>query len=100
MRFELEIGDQEKNRIELYRHPWRGTLRITLNGQLVASKSPWSFFTHFNFQFVKRYEFTVGGKEKHQVTIEHERPLLFGGLRRQKYRLYVDGQLAEQHYGF
>jgi hypothetical protein len=49
---------------------------------------------------VKRYEFRVGQQESHEVAIEHERPWFFGGLRRNTYRVYVDGKLAQEHYGF
>ena len=100
MQFALDIGDREKHRIELRRSPWSGTLRITVNGQAVAGKSPWDMFTHCNYRFVDRYEFTVGEREKHQVAMVHERPLRWAGLRRQHYRVYVDGQLAAEHYGY
>ena len=100
MRFTLDVGNQEKNHIEFYRNPCSGRMRIKVNDRLVAQKSPWHFSTHVNFEWVKHYEFTVGEKERHQVVIEHERPFLLGGLRRQKYRVYLDGQLAQEHYGF
>src|SRR5580704_3535527 len=100
MRFTLDVGNQEKSHIELYRNHCSGRMRITVNDRLVAQKSPWTFSTHFNFEWVKRYELTVGEKEQHQVVIEHERPFLLAGFRRQKYRVYVDGQLAREHYGF
>jgi hypothetical protein len=100
MRFALDIGDREHHHIELNRSPWFGAVLITVNGQPVAGKSPWGVFTHFNYRFVDRYEFTVGEHEKHQVAMVHERPLLWGGLRRQQYRVYVDGELAAEHYGY
>jgi hypothetical protein len=74
--------------------------RITVDDQPIAGRSPWAFSTHFNFRHLKRYQFTVGKDEQHQVVIEHERSLLWAGLRRQKYRVYVDGQAVQEHYGF
>ncbi len=63
--------------------------------------SPWSPSAHFTFRkSVKRHEFTVGKEEKHQIMIEHRRALFVAGLRRQKYTVYVDGELLEEHYGF
>jgi hypothetical protein len=100
MRFALEVGTHEKTRIEVCRNPWWGRMKISANGALVAARSPWNLSTHFSFEFVKRYEFTVGDNEKHKVGIEHERPRLLAGFRRQEYRVYVDGQLVEEHYGF
>ena len=35
-----------------------------------------------------------------KITIEHERPVLFGGLRPNKYRVFVDGQMTEEHHGY
>ncbi len=100
MQFALEIGNQEKTRIEFYRNPWGGTMRITANGQTVTAKSSRDLSIHFNFEYVKRYEVTVGKQEKHQFAIEHERPRLLGGLRPHTYRVYVDEQLVEEHHGF
>src|SRR5438105_3543254 len=95
MRFEIDLGQHEKSHIEFYRNPLTGRMQVTVNDRPVAKKSPWNFFTHFNFEWVKRYEFAAGEKEQCQVVIEHERPSLFGGGRRQKYRVYVDGKLVQ-----
>ena len=47
--------------------------------------------THFNLQFVNRYEFIVGKRETHEVIIEHERPKYFGGFFPHDYRVSIDG---------
>jgi hypothetical protein len=49
---------------------------------------------------VKRYTFVVGQGERREVTIEHERPVVLGGLRPNKYRVFVDGQMTEMHQGY
>jgi hypothetical protein len=100
MQFSFEIGDREKIRIEFSRGFWWGGVTITANGQLVASRSALDPSTQFNFDFVKRYEFIVGDKEEHKVAIEHKRPVIFGGIRRQTYRVIVDEHLLEEHYGY
>jgi hypothetical protein len=100
MRFTFEVGDGQKCRVEFYRDPLFGTLTITADGRLVAFKDPAQLSTHFSFEFRKRYEFAVGEAEKHQVAIEHERPWLLGGLREHTYRVFVDGQLAEECRGY
>jgi hypothetical protein len=100
MRFSLEVGDGEKCRVEFYRGPLFGAMTVTANGKLVAFKDPEKLSTHFSFEYVNRYEFSVGEHEPHEVAIEHERPWFLGGLRRNQYRVYVDGKLVEGHYGF
>jgi hypothetical protein len=36
MRFAFKLGDIETARVEFYRNPWVGTMRITADGQQVA----------------------------------------------------------------
>ena len=100
MRFSFEVGDGEKCRVEFYRGPLFGAMTVTANGKLVVFKDPEKLSTHFSLECVKRYEFSVGEKERHEVAIEHERPLLLAGLRPHKYRVNVDGKLVEEHHGF
>lgn len=100
MRFAFEIGDSEKARVEFYRNPWIGTMRITADGQEVALVDPTHLSTHFNFQWVKRYTFVVGRAERREVTIEHERPALLGGLLPNTYRVFVDGRKVEEHHAY
>lgn len=97
MRFAFEVGDAEKVRVEFSRNPWIGTMRITAGGRQVAFVDPTRLSTHFDFKWVKRYTFAAGG---HEVTIEHERPTLCGGLRPNTYRVFVDGQKTEEHRGY
>ncbi|MCO6455648.1 MAG: hypothetical protein J5I93_10170 [Pirellulaceae bacterium] len=75
-------------------------MRITADGQQVALVDPTHLSTHFNHQWVKRYTFVVGKAEPHEVTIEHERPVMLGGLRPNSYRIFVDGQMIGQHSGY
>jgi hypothetical protein len=100
MRFSFEIGKGEKCRVEFYRGPLFGAVTVTANGKLVVFKDPEKLSTHFSFGLVKRFAFIAGEKEPHEVSIEHERPRFLGGLRRNKYRVNVDGKLVEEHYGY
>jgi hypothetical protein len=75
-------------------------MRITADGQQVAFVDPTRLSTHFNFKWVKRYTFVVGQGERHEVTIEHERPVMLGGLRSNMYCVFVDGQMTEMHQGY
>ena len=96
MQFTVEIGNKH-SRLEFYRSPWVGTVRILLDGHLVAERSPLSFGTHFNFQWTRRYQFHA---EAHDVVVEHERPLFFAGFLPQTYRVLVDGQVVHQEHGY
>ena len=70
MKFAFEVGDSEKARVEFYRSPWIGTMRITVDGQQVVYVAPTCLCTHFSFKWVKRYTFVVGKAERHEITIE------------------------------
>jgi hypothetical protein len=100
MRFTLEVGDNEKSRINFSRSSFTGAMQILVNGEAVARDSWLSPSTHLGFTRKRRYEFVVGKVEKHQVVIEKERPLLFGGVRPQTYRVFVDGQLIHEQRGY
>ena len=73
---------------------------IAADGQQVVFVDPTRLSAHFNFKWVKRYTFVVGQRERHEITIEHERPILLGGLWPNKYRVFVDGCMTEEHHGY
>jgi len=100
MKFSFDVGETEKCRAEFSRNPFNGRVTVTVDGESVTLTSPWDPSTHFETRLTRRYQFTVGDEEKHEVVIEKERPLLCAGLRRQKYRVLVDDSLVEEHYGF
>jgi hypothetical protein len=41
----------------------------------------------------------VGNLELHQIAIEKKRKLFLAGLRPQRYRIFIDGQLAQTYEG-
>jgi hypothetical protein len=100
MRFAFETGDAEKTRVEFYRNPWIGTTWIAADGERVDVVNPTDPSAHFNFRWVRRYTFDVGEVERHEVTIEQERPALLGGLFPNTYRVFVDGRMTEEHHGY
>ena len=69
-----------------------GRLSIAVDGQPVHRE-----LRVASVDLVKRYQFTVGAEERHEVLIEKERKLLFAGFRPQRCRAYVDGQLVAEH---
>ncbi len=100
MNFTLEIGENEKHRIDYYRNWFFGTERLRADGAIVASRSVVSLSNYVSIPLCRRYEFSVGTSEPHSVVFEKERPLLFAGFRRHKYRVIVDGKLAHEQQGF
>ena len=100
MRFAFEGGDAQRYHVEFHRSPWIGTMRIMANGQSVAFVDPTHLSTHFDAKRVKRYTFAVGRVERHEITIEHRRPILLGGLLPNDYCVFVDGHMTEKHHGY
>jgi hypothetical protein len=100
MRFTLEVGDKEKITVEYYRNWFTGSMQILVDGHRVAHDSPLSASTHMNYTLKSIYEIQMSKPEQHKVTIERVRPLLFGGVRPNRYRVFVDGQLALEQKGY
>jgi hypothetical protein len=100
MKFAFTVGTPESHRVEFSRSALSGTMSIKVDGKTVATKSAANLGTHFSLKLTRRYTFTVGTPEQHQVTIEHQRPLLFAGFRPQTYRVFVDGEVIEERTGY
>ena len=100
MKIKLEVGEKEKSRIDFTRNPLSGALQILADGRLVVERAAYTLAAGFNFERVRRYEFAVGRAEKHQVVVEHETPTFLAGVRRQTYRVFTDGQLVLERYGY
>jgi hypothetical protein len=100
MRFTLEIGEKEKHQIDYYRNWFFGTERLQADGKVVASRTAISPSNIVSFPLCRRYEFSVGTSEPHNVVFEKERPLMLAGIRPHKYRVFVDGKLVHAQEGF
>jgi hypothetical protein len=95
MQFSFEVGEQEKHLVNLDFNQMVGLLSITVDNREVISE-----LRMFSLSLVKKYEFVVGSYERHNVRIEKERKLFLAGLRKQKYRVYVDEHLIREYEGF
>lgn len=89
MEFEFDVGEAERHRVHFFFDQFWGTVRIEVDGRLVIRD-----FRLFSLTTTKRYRFSVGEQEHHEVVIEKTRPLMVAGLRPQVCRVYVDGQPA------
>ena len=94
MQFSFIVGAHEKHQVDFSFDQFIGNLEIKVDGQRVVKD-----FRMLSLFLTKRYEFTVGAQERHQVAIEKKRKLFLAGFRPQKYRILIDGQLVQTYEG-
>jgi hypothetical protein len=94
MQFSFLVGVQEQHQVDFSFDQFMGNLEIKVDGQPLVKD-----FRMLSLRLTKRYEFTVGAHEQHQVAIEKKRKLFLAGFRPQQYRIYVDGRLMQTHEG-
>jgi len=94
MQFSFNVGVNEKHRVDFSFDQFIGNLQILVDGQTAVKD-----FRMFSLSLTKRYEFSVGEQERHDVVIEKKRKLFLAGLRPQSYKIFVDGKLVETHEG-
>jgi hypothetical protein len=95
MKFSFEVGTEERHVVEFDFDSMWGNLSIKVDGQRVVSD-----FRSFSLRLTVSHTFNVGVREQHAVRIEKERKLFLAGLRKQKYRVFVDHQLIREYEGF
>ncbi len=100
MKFSFEVGIEEKHTVEFVRDSFSGRTTIAVDGEQLQLENPWKVKTHFNLEFVNRYEFVVGRHETHDVVVEHKRPKYFGGFFPHDYCVYLDGAVLQKHHGY
>jgi hypothetical protein len=94
MNFSFMVGIQEQHQIDFSFDQVIGNLEIRVDGEQLVKD-----FRMLSLKLTKRYEFTVGKQEQHQIAIEKERKLFLAGFRPQQYRVFIDGQLVQTHEG-
>jgi hypothetical protein len=92
LEFEFEVGEAERHRVHFVFDQFWGTVRISVDGKRVIRD-----LRLFSFSTTKRYRFTVGDQERHEVVIEKTRPVMVAGFRPQVGRVFVDGRLAGEY---
>jgi hypothetical protein len=85
--FEFEVGERERHNVAFQFDQLWGPLKISVDGQRVIHK-----LGIFGLRRTKRYEFSVGSSEPHEVRIEKTRKAVVGGFQAQECVAYVDGQ--------
>ena len=122
MKFSFEVGQDEKHQIDFQWSKWLGVARIKVDGTLIQKSRPLAFSElaqlgalhgmggparylsrtatgYAGLPMTRGWQFEVGDQEKHAIRIEKERPVVLAALRPHNYRLFVDGQLADEHRG-
>lgn len=94
MHFSFRVGNQEQHQVDFSFDQFAGNLEIRVDGQPLVKD-----FRMLSLRLTKRYEFTVGKQEIHQIAIEKKRKLFLAGFRPQRYRIFIDGQLAQTYEG-
>ncbi len=94
MKFSFQVGTQEHHQIDFSFDQFAGHLEILVDGQPLVKD-----LRMLSLRLTKRYEFQVGTQEIHQIAIEKKRKLFLAGFRPQRYRIFIDGQLAQTYEG-
>ncbi len=93
MKFDFEVGSDEKHTVCFCFNKFWGNLKIVVDGKKIISD-----FRFISIELVVSYDFRVGEKEIHQVSIKKVRPLLLAGFRSNNYRVYIDGHLYKEYW--
>jgi hypothetical protein len=94
MKFSFTIGVDEKHQVDFSFDQFIGNVEIRVDGQPAVKD-----FRMLSLRLTKRYELTVGVNEKHHIMIEKRRKLFLAGFRPQRYRIFIDGNLAQTYEG-
>jgi hypothetical protein len=94
MQFSFLVGVQEQHQVDFSFDQFIGNLEIRVDGQALVKD-----FRMLSLKLTKRYEFTVGNQEQHQIALEKKRKLFLAGFRPQQYRIFIDGQLVQTYEG-
>jgi hypothetical protein len=92
--FAFEVGDEEKHRVEFHWGQLFGRVRITVDDvEVVQRNRPLAFKSTHR----RKFEFSVGQDEAHEVVIEKVSHRFLGGARKQKCQAFVDGELVGEY---
>jgi hypothetical protein len=92
--FTIEVGDEERHQLHTRFDQVFGQVRIEVDGKVIAQD-----WRSFSFHRTRRYEFSVGTGETHDVVIELTRKGVVGGFRSQTCQAFVDGESVGTYVG-
>jgi hypothetical protein len=90
--FTLPVGQSERHEVGFtWRQGWAEAVMTVDGAEVLRERHPWGMRT------VRRYQVSVGTSERHTVTVEKRKPWAWGGVRKNSFRVFVDGQVAGEH---
>jgi hypothetical protein len=92
--FTIEVGTEERHQLHLSFDQVFGQVQVEVDGKDVAQD-----WRSFSLHRTRRYGFSVGKDETHDVIIELTRKALVGGFRSQTCRVLVDRQPVGTYVG-
>jgi hypothetical protein len=92
--FEFHVGDSEQHRVAFHWGQFFGRVRITVDYLEVVGENK---AVRLTSPSVRKFEFSVGDTERHDVLIEKHRKRFLGGARKQTCRAFVDGALVGEY---
>ena len=95
MRFKFKVGDTEEHLVQFHRDPWFGQVTIETDDQTLFSGG-----AMFTLKRYWEYKFILGETEMHKVKIQHSAPVVGAGFSKHTYRVFIDGELKQEHHGF
>jgi hypothetical protein len=92
--FAFEVGDEETHRVAFAWGQLFGRVRITVDDvEVVQHNRP----VVFRSTARRKFEFSVGQHEVHEVVIEKISHRFLGGARKQQCQAFVDGKLVGEY---
>jgi hypothetical protein len=92
--FTFDVGATEKHRVGFHWGQLFGKVRITVDSvEVIQQNRPVSLGP----SATRKFEFSVGEAEVHEVLIEKISPRFLGGARKQRCRAFVDGELVGEY---
>jgi hypothetical protein len=92
--FAFDVGEEEKHRVAFHWGQLFGRVRITVDFMKVLEEN---HAVSLGSSATRKFEFSVGETEVHEVLIEKTRKRFLGGARKQACRAYVDGELVGEY---
>jgi hypothetical protein len=92
MDFSFTVGTPDRHHVQFHYNQALGTIRIKVDDDLIVKD-----LRIAEASLTKEYKFSVGEAETHDVMVSITRRRIFGGVRKQMYRVFVDGHLTEEH---
>ncbi len=122
MKFNFEVGQQEKHRVDFSWEKFLGVAKIWVDGELILKSQPLALAELAQAAQLRTmsgkigylsgmasgsarpaltagWTLEVGQHEKHAVRIEKERPLLLAAVRPHRYRIFVDDEILHECVG-